>query len=291
MLLSMTGYGKATLNFNNKKIVAEVKALNSKQMDLSTRISSLYREKELEIRQLLTKEIVRGKVEFSLYIEDSGEQNAAVINQALAQNYLAQIMTTAKNLSLDMPQNALELVLRMPDIYKCDSNQLSDEEWSVVQETIAQALDGFNAFRKQEGAAMQNMFTEKLTTISGLVDEVEGYETERIDKIKGRLEENLKAIEDKVKYDRSRFEQEMIYYLEKLDINEEKVRLRNHLKYFAETMKNEHYAGKKLGFIAQEMGREINTMGSKSNHSEMQILVVKMKDQLEQIKEQVLNVL
>ncbi|MGM9806083.1 MAG: YicC/YloC family endoribonuclease [Candidatus Aphodosoma sp.] len=291
MLHSMTGYGKATCEYDGKKIVVEIKSLNSKTLDLSTRITNFYREKDLEIRGLVASRLERGKVEISIYSEDVNTTSSSRINTALVRGYAEQIKAAAQEAGLAVPDNLMELVLRMPDVMKTDVPALDDCEWQIVLQTVNQAIDRLESFRLQEGASLQRMFTEKLHNISALLAEVEPYEGERIDKIKKHLEENLKTLEEKISIDRNRLEQEMIYYIEKLDVNEEKTRLRNHLKYFSETMEIEKAPGKKLGFIAQEMGREINTLGSKSNHSEMQIIVVKMKDELEQIKEQVLNVL
>jgi len=287
----MTGYGKASCEYGNKKITVEIKSLNSKQIDASTRIASLYREKDIEIRNLITQKVERGKVDFALYIEDSGSQVVNHINQTVVENYYHQISETAQNLNIPVPENWMELLLRLPDVLKTESAAVEEKEWDTILVTINQAIDQLISFRKQEGKSLETMFVSKIERISELLKEVDKYEGERLAKIKTRLEENLKAIDEKVNIDRNRLEQELIFYIEKLDVNEEKVRLRNHLNYFIETIQKEHAPGKKLGFIAQEMGREINTLGSKSNHSEMQIVVVQMKDELEQIKEQVLNVL
>ncbi len=291
MLFSMTGFGKATCNYKNKKIVIEIKSLNSKQLDISTRIVGLYREKDIEIRNLIAQNLERGKIDLSLYIEDNNSQSTTFLNQNIISNYKNQIEDTCKTLNIKIPDNLIEIILRLPDSLKTESTILEEEEWLAVVELLNNAFSQIKMFRSQEGLSLQNMFISKISNIRHLLEEVELYEKERVEKIRARLEENLKSIEDKISIDRNRLEQEMIYYIEKLDVNEEKVRLRNHLNYFIETMEKEEAPGKKLGFIAQEMGREINTLGSKSNHSEMQILVVKMKDELEQIKEQVLNVL
>lgn len=290
MLLSMTGYGKATCEYANKKITVEVKSLNSKQMDINARVAAAYREKELEIRNLITQQLERGKVDFVLSVEGNGA-SATLINQAVVANYYRQMQTIADQLQIPMPENSFDTIMRLPDTLKIDDGTISDEEWEAVRKTVLAALAQLTEFRKQEGRALQNMFAQKIDRIGALLAEVEPHEKGRVAKIRAHIEESLNELGDKIAVDRNRFEQELIYYIEKLDVNEEKVRLRNHLKYFAETMEHEHAAGKKLGFIAQEMGREINTLGSKSNQSEMQIIVVKMKDELEQIKEQVLNVL
>ena len=291
MLHSMTGYGKASCEYNNKKIVIEIKSLNSKQLDVSTRIAALYREKDIEIRNAIAARLERGKIDFSLYIEDAGSTAAIRINQAVVENYKQQITETCNALGMPVPDNMMELILRMPETLKTELSVLDEAEWNVILQLLNEAFAQIEAFRAQEGQSLYNMFCNKINTIGTLLAEVEPFEGERIAKIKTRIEEGLKTLEDKIAVDRNRLEQEMIFYIEKLDINEEKVRLRNHLRYFIETMEKEQNPGKKLGFIAQEMGREINTLGSKSNHSEMQIIVVKMKDELEQIKEQVLNVL
>lgn len=292
MIQSMTGYGKATRTFENKKITAEVKSLNSKQADINTRLNSFYREKDVELRNRVTRRLSHGKIDLIITVEDLAQEPSATINTNVLSSYLNQINAVVDTLGIQKPDNVLELMLRMPEVFQSgETKQLTDEEWTVVLEAVDEAMSQLVAFRSQEGKSLDTMFREKIENITNLLAQVEPYEGERIEKIRTRLEENLKTLEDRVAIDRNRLEQEMIFYLEKLDINEEKVRLRNHLKYFLETLNNEPEPGKKLGFIAQEMGREINTLGSKSNHSEMQIIVVKMKDQLEQIKEQVLNVL
>lgn len=292
MIQSMTGYGKVTRTFENKKITAEVKSLNSKQADINTRLNSFYREKDVELRNRVTRRLSHGKIDLIITVEDLAQEPSATINTNVLSSYLNQINAVVDTLGIQKPDNVLELMLRMPEVFQSgETKQLTDEEWTVVLEAVDEAMSQLVAFRSQEGKSLDTMFREKIENITNLLAQVEPYEGERIEKIRTRLEENLKTLEDRVAIDRNRLEQEMIFYLEKLDINEEKVRLRNHLKYFLETLDNEPEPGKKLGFIAQEMGREINTLGSKSNHSEMQIIVVKMKDQLEQIKEQVLNVL
>lgn len=292
MIQSMTGFGKASRIFGNKKITVEVKSLNSKQADLNTRLNSLYREKDIDLRNTVTRRLSHGKIDLTISAEEIASEPSAHINIDVLTNYRQQLDAVVERLGIAMPDNMLELMLRMPEVFQNDaSKQLSEEEWNTVMEALNDALDQLQSFRLQEGRSLDAMFREKIANITALLAEVEPYEGERVDKIRTRLEENLKTLEERVAIDRNRLEQEMIFYLEKLDINEEKVRLRNHLKYFIETLDNEPEPGKKLGFIAQEMGREINTLGSKSNHSEMQIIVVKMKDQLEQIKEQVLNVL
>ena len=291
MIQSMTGYGKASAEFQGKKINAEVKSLNSKALDLSTRLAPIYREKEMEVRALIAQALERGKVEFNLWIEQTEVQNAASVNGELVANYYKQINDVAEKYNIAKPEDIWTVLLRMPDVLsKSEVQELTDEEWAVAKSVVEQAIQHLVDFRKQEGQALQKKFEEKLDNISALLASIEPYETSRTVKIRQKLVDALQAIPE-VEYDRNRLEQEMIYYIEKLDINEEKQRLTNHLRYFRQTMEEGHGQGKKLGFIAQEMGREINTTGSKSNQAEMQNIVVKMKDELEQIKEQVLNVM
>ena len=290
---SMTGFGKAVSEFSNKKVVIEVKSLNSKQLDLYTKINYFYRSKELEIRNLVQQELGRGKVELSLVVDQVSEATAGVqINKVAFNNYVNQIKEISEESGVALPNDWFTVVMRMPEVLKAEQNEeLSDEEWEQTLSAIKEALKALNEFRTQEGEGLKKFFIERINTIRGYLAEVPNYEKARIDKIKARLEENLAALEEKVSLDSGRLEQEMIFYIEKLDISEEKQRLAKHLDYFIETMEKEPACGKKLGFIAQEMGREINTLGSKSNCSELQVLVVNMKDELEKIKEQVLNVL
>ena len=287
----MTGYGKAVIAYKEKKIHVEVKSLNSKQLDLSTRIAPLYREKEMEMRQIIAKALERGKVDFALWIEKENGTDAATINSALVENYYQQIKSIAQKTGIPEPENWFSTLLRMPDVTtKTEAEVLEEEEWEAAKQAVYMALSQLQEFRLQEGRALFKMFSEKIDNIEQLLQSIAPYETSRVEKIRNRITEGLKNIPD-VEYDKNRLEQELIYYIEKLDISEEKQRLANHLKYFRETLGEGHSQGKKLGFIAQEMGREINTTGSKSNQAEMQNIVVKMKDELEQIKEQVLNVL
>lgn len=292
MILSMTGYGKAITELPDKKIYVEMKSLNSKALDLFTRIAPVYREKEIEIRNSVSKALERGKVELNIWIEkgENAETNVS-INQALLENYMLQIKSASEKLQIPLPADWFSTLLRLPDVMsKPETQELSDEEWEAVQRTIAEAIDQLSEFRKQEGMALATKFNEKIARIRTLLEEVAPFEKERVEKVRERITEALeKTIE--VDYDKNRLEQELIYYIEKLDVNEEKQRLTNHLNYFIQTMNEGNGQGKKLGFIAQEMGREINTLGSKSNHAEMQKIVVQMKDELEQIKEQVLNVM
>lgn len=287
----MTGYGKAVVAYKEKKINVEVKSLNSKALDLSTRIAPLYREKEMEIRKMISKAVVRGKVDFAIWVERDTNVDATPINATLVENYYHQLKDISAKTGIPEPQDWYATLLRLPDVTtKTDTEELSDEEWAEAQKAITQALDALIAFRRQEGAALEKKFKEKVDNIEALLHSIEPYEKSRVPKIKDTIIKGLEQIPE-VEYDKNRLEQELIYYIEKLDISEEKQRLANHLKYFRETMAEDQPNGKKLGFIAQEMGREINTTGSKSNQAEMQNIVVKMKDELEQIKEQVLNAL
>ena len=287
----MTGYGKAVATYNGKKINVEVKSLNSKALDLSTRIAPIYREKEMEIRQTIQARLLRGKVDFAIWVEKDADNDATTINAALAENYCQQIKAIAQRCGIPEPEDWFLTLMRMPDVMsKTEIETLDDAEWAVARKAVDEAIDHLVAFRTQEGAALEKKFGEKIDNIERLLASIEPFEKSRVEKIRARIVEGLKAIPD-VDYDKNRLEQELIYYIEKLDISEEKQRLANHLRYFRETMNEGHGQGKKLGFIAQEMGREINTTGSKSNNAEMQNIVVKMKDELEQIKEQVLNAL
>lgn len=290
MIQSMTGFGKVTAELPSKKVTVEIKALNSKQLDLSTRIPAVYREKEMQVRNLLLQTLERGKIEFNIYVEYIGKDVPTQINPVAFENYYNQIKAIAERLQIALPSDWFQTLLRMPDVVKTDVQELDDAEWQVVENAVKEAIRQLRDFRIQEGAMLQKLFETKVGNIARLLSEVEVYEKERIEKIKARIMDNLEKVAGQ-DYDKNRFEQEMIYYIEKLDVNEEKNRLDNHLKYFISTMESGQGQGKKLGFIAQEMGREINTLGSKSNHAEMQKIVVQMKDELEQIKEQVLNVL
>ena len=286
----MTGFGKVTAELPSKKVTVEVKALNSKQLDLSTRIPSIYKDKEMQIRSQLLQSLERGKVDFSIYIEYIGKDTPTQINLTAFESYYNQIKEIAEKLNIDVPADWFQTLLKMPDVIKSEIVEVDESEWEDVFTAVKEAIKHLCDFRIQEGAMLQKLFEEKIGNIARLLSEVEEYEGERIEKIKARIMDNLEKVANQ-DYDKNRFEQEMIYYIEKLDVNEEKNRLDNHLKYFISTIKDGHGQGKKLGFIAQEMGREINTLGSKSNHAEMQKIVVQMKDELEQIKEQVLNVL
>ena len=287
----MTGYGKAVVVYNGKKINAEIKSLNSKQLDLLTRIAPLYREKEMEIRQMISSRLERGKVDFALWIEKDEGIDPTPVNESLMYNYYRQLKDIAARTGIPEPQDWMFTLTRMPDVLtRTDTEVLTEEEWQKTRQAVVESIDALVDFRKQEGAALERKFAEKIDNIERLMAEIEPYEKQRVEKIRGRIVEGLLQIPG-VEYDKNRLEQELIYYIEKLDISEEKQRLANHLRYFRETMSDGHGQGKKLGFIAQEMGREINTTGSKSNLAEMQNIVVQMKDELEQIKEQVLNAL
>ncbi len=287
----MTGYGKADAEFQGKKIHVEIKSLNSKALDLTTRVAQLYREKEMEMRAMIQSSLERGKVEFSLWVEKGETVTAASINGNIVAAYAQQIKEISDKLGWNFPADPWSVIVRLPEITQSNAVEtLSEEEWGVVRQAVQEAIDHLVAFRKQEGVALAAKFAEKLDNIAALMEQIVPFEQSRVAKIRERLETRLEELKG-VDYDKNRLEQELIYYIEKLDISEEKQRLANHLNYFRETMQNGHGQGKKLGFIAQEMGREINTTGSKSNQAEMQNIVVKMKDELEQIKEQVLNVM
>ena len=292
MIYSMTGYGKAVAMFQNRKICAEVRSLNGKAMDLSVRVAPQFREKEMEIRTLLTKRLERGKVDFSLWIEQA--ENVSVmpsINVAVMQNYMEQMNAASQATGIRMPENMMEIIMRLPEVISHkEVYEFTEEEWAVAREAIDKALDEMVDFRRQEGEALAMKFRGNIGRIAQLLASVEPYEKERVERIRARIVDALES-QLGVEYDNNRLEQELIYYIEKLDVNEEKQRLGNHLDYFIKTMEDGQGQCKKLGFIAQEMGREINTLGSKSNHAEMQNIVVRMKDELEQIKEQVLNVM
>lgn len=291
MIQSMTGYGKTIVAYKEKKINVEIKSLNSKALDLSARIAPLYREKEMEMRQMVATSLERGKVDLNIWIDKDDAVCATPINAGLVENYYTQIKDISMKTGIPEPQDWFSTLLRMPDVMnKTEVEVLDDEEWSVVKKALEDAIGKLVDFRKQEGAALQKKFMEKIDNIESLLASIEPFEKSRVEKIRSRIVDNLNTIPN-VQYDANRLEQELIYYIEKLDISEEKQRLSNHLRYFRETLDNGHGQGKKLGFISQEMGREINTTGSKSNQAEMQNIVVKMKDELEQIKEQVLNVM
>ena len=293
MILSMTGFGKAVKVYNNKKITAEVKSLNSKQLDFGTRTPQNYRQIEMDLRNLVSQSLMRGKIDLYVYCEPIEGATSGTINIPMLQQYKAQIEEMAEQLNIPQPDDWYATLLRMPDALRTDAKatEADEEELQVVKEVVAQATEQLIAFRRQEGERLTSFFEEKIAAIQALLDEVPKYEVPRTQKIKQRILDSLAKLKE-VDYDKNRFEQELIYYIEKLDITEEKIRLQNHLNYFLETLKSDEPGqGKKLGFISQEIGREVNTMGSKANQADLQNLVVRMKDHLEQIKEQVLNVL
>lgn len=287
----MTGYGKSVYEMPNKKIVVELKSLNSKQMDLATRISNIYRERELDMRAMITNKLIRGKVDASIYAEVTSDERTAQINRPVVESYFAQLLDIANGLGVDDKSMLLRLAMPLPDTIKTESPVLTEDEWNILQGVINNACDALLDFRKREGESLHKDLESHVAKIEQFLGEVPQYEQARITKVRQRIEASLNEIVGSANIDRNRLEQEMIFYIEKLDINEEKVRLAQHIKYFRETMANEPEPGKKLGFIAQEMGREINTLGSKANEANLQRLVIQMKDELEKIKEQVLNVL
>lgn len=287
----MTGYGKAVKELPNKKISVEIRSLNSKQLDLAMRLPSFYREKELEVRSYLAQRIGRGKVDFAMFCETQQAERFARIDENAVKQYYQQLISISNGLGMEGVTDYMRIIMTMPDVVKVEQPELDETEWSEVMKCIEEAVDNFIKFREQEGLALEKDLRTRVGLIEKYSLEVPKYETERVNKIRQRIQSNLDEIIAKDKVDQNRLEQELIYYIEKLDINEEKVRLANHIKYFLETMEGEPNPGKKLGFITQEMGREINTLGSKANQAEMQRLVVMMKDELEKIKEQILNCL
>jgi uncharacterized protein (TIGR00255 family) len=291
MIKSMTGYGKSECELPSKKITIEIKSLNSKQLDINSRFPGAYREKDIEVRRVIAEKLERGKVDFNLYCEHLGSESSANINKPIVNSYLEQLKDVYSNLNLELSEIAIQTVLRLPDSVKVNHDELDETEWKIILSKIHEAIDKLNNFREQEGKALEIDIISHIDNIIELKNQVEPFESERIEKVKTRIYEAMNNVSSNVQIDPNRFEQEIIFYLEKLDINEEKVRLENHCSYFLKTMHEPYHSGKKLGFITQEIGREINTMGSKANHSEMQKLVIVMKDELEKIKEQLLNVL
>ncbi|HOI49678.1 MAG TPA: YicC family protein [Prolixibacteraceae bacterium] len=291
MIKSMTGFGKSEFEINNKKITIEIKSLNSKQADINTRIPALYREKEIDMRREITDQLVRGKIDLSIYVENLGETSSAIINEAIVKNYFENLRKLSNDLELPVNESILQIIMRLPDTVKVQYEQLEEEEWEILLANIRKALAQVGQFRLQEGTALEKDLLANIDAIQSLLKAIEPFEQQRIETIKNRLNDSLDSLRLNGTVDHDRFEQELIFYLERLDFNEEKVRLVNHCKYFLETMKDGEPNGKKLSFIAQEIGREINTIGSKANESNIQRLVVQMKDALEKVKEQVLNVL
>ncbi|MGS2725558.1 YicC/YloC family endoribonuclease [Psychroserpens sp. BH13MA-6] len=285
MIQSMTGYGKSVIQLPTKKISIEIKSLNSKNLDLNTRMPSLYREKELEIRKLIASKLVRGKVDFSLYMEITGEETSTQINKTVVMQYMKQLKEVANGEDTEL----LKMAIRLPDAVTTERDDIDEDEWKAIAKTIDDSLTKIQQYRLDEGQSLETDFQNRVHNIATLLDQVIAMDPERIDGVRERLTKGIADIKEKV--DENRFEQELVYYIEKFDITEEKVRLKNHLDYFLKALESEDSNGKKLGFISQEMGREINTIGSKSNYAPMQKLVVQMKDELEKIKEQLLNVL
>ena len=287
----MTGFGKSVVEIPNKKITVEIKSLNSKQLDMTARVPAAYREKELELRNRIAHRLERGKVDLSVHVETVVSDTAATLNIPLMAQYKQQVEKMSQELSIPMPEDWYSVLLRMPEVMKAEtSTSLTEEETEALFKAVDEAVEGLMQFRREEGKKLEEFFAQRIENIRARLSEVPQYENERIVKIRTRIEEGLAKLKE-IDFDKGRLEQEMIFYIEKLDVNEEKQRLTQHLNYFIETMNDTHGQGKKLGFISQEMGREINTLGSKSNHAEMQKIVVRMKDELEQIKEQVLNVM
>lgn len=291
MIKSMTGYGKAEFETGNKKITVELKTLNSKQLDINSRIPALYREKDLVIRKELNEKLVRGKMDFSLYLENLGTESNSAINENIVTAYYRQLSTIHEKLGLPVSEQIMESIMRLPDTVKTVYEELDEKEWETIHAQILKVIDLVDQFRTQEGVALEKDIRSNIHEIIQLLEQVEPHEKQRLENVKSRITDGLNELKMNGGYDQNRFEQELIYYMEKLDINEEKVRLINHCHYFLETMQSSEAAGKKLGFIAQEIGREINTLGSKANESNIQRIVVQMKDSLERIKEQMLNIL
>ncbi|KOH43544.1 YicC/YloC family endoribonuclease [Sunxiuqinia dokdonensis] len=291
MIKSMTGYGKAEFETGNKKITVELKTLNSKQLDINSRIPALYREKDLVIRKELNEKLVRGKMDFSLYLENLGTESNSAINENIVTAYYRQLSTIHEKLGLPVSEQIMESIMRLPDTVKTVYEELDEKEWETIHAQILKVIDLVDQFRTQEGVALEKDIRSNIHEIMQLLEQVEPHEKQRLENVKSRITDGLNELKMNGGYDQNRFEQELIYYMEKLDINEEKVRLINHCHYFLETMQSSEAAGKKLGFIAQEIGREINTLGSKANESNIQRIVVQMKDSLERIKEQMLNIL
>jgi uncharacterized protein (TIGR00255 family) len=291
MIKSMTGYGKAECELSSKKITIEIKSLNSKQLDINSRFPGTYREKDLEVRKILSERLIRGKVDFNLFCEQLGTTSNSAINKPIVLNYYSQMADIYKELNLELTESSMQTIFRLPDSVKTDHEELDETEWKAILVAIHKTIDQVDSFRIQEGSALETDIISHIERILELKEAVAPFESERMDRIKTKLSDALKEISANLQVDPNRYEQELIFYLEKLDINEEKVRLKNHCEYFIETLKNDNESGKKLGFISQEIGREINTMGSKANHTEIQKLVIQMKDELEKIKEQSLNIL
>ncbi len=291
MIKSMTGFGKAEFVVKNKKFILELKTLNSKQIDINTRIPPVYREKDINIRKILAESLIRGKIDLTIYMENHGEESSSKINEAVLTGYFNQLKKLNDTLGIPTDQITMQALLRLPDVVKTEYETLDEAEWDIVLQNLNHALNDIDQFRIREGEALEKDIVANTTSVLELLDEIAPYEALRIETVKNRLSENLGKLNINGNMDENRFEQELLYYLDKMDMNEEKVRLRNHCHYFIETMDLPESNGKKLSFISQEMGREINTLGSKAYESNIQKIVVQMKDYLERIKEQLLNVL
>jgi uncharacterized protein (TIGR00255 family) len=291
MIKSMTGFGKAEFEVNNKKIILELKTLNSKQIDINVRIPPVYREKEIEIRKKLADKLIRGKVDLTIYMENHGEESNSKINESILKGYFEHLKKINNELGLPVDQSIMQAAIRLPDVIKTEYETLDEEEWKVISVHLNKALNEIDQFRIREGKALKTDITDNTNSILNLLDQITPFEKQRLETVKSRLKENLDKLELDGTADKNRFEQELVYYIDKMDMNEEKVRLKNHCAYFLETLSGPESGGKKLAFISQEMGREINTLGSKAYESHIQWLVVQMKDHLERIKEQLLNVL
>lgn len=291
MIRSMTGFGKTEFEVGTKKITLEIKSLNSKQLDINTRVPSMYREKDLEIRRLISEMLTRGKVDFAIYLDNLGTESTSRVNAAIIKDYYRQLADVHQELGLEINETIMQSIMRLPETVKMVYDELDETEWLVVRENLVKTLENLNTFRDQEGLALKVDIDANIANILDLLKQVEPFESQRMENVKMKIKESLDSLQLNGSLDKNRFEQELIYYMEKLDINEEKVRLANHCSYFTETMNEDEPSGRKLGFIAQEIGREINTLGSKANESNLQRIVVQMKDNLEKIKEQVLNVL
>ncbi len=287
----MTGFGKTEFELGNKKYTLEIKSLNSKQLDINTRIPALYRQKDIEIRRLMSEMLTRGKVDFALYLDNLGAESTSKVNSAIIKDYYNQLSGVYQELGLEVNEAIMQSIMRLPDTVKMTYEELDESEWLVVRENLIKTLEELNRFRDQEGLALEADIVGNIKNILDLLKQVEPFENQRMENVKTKIMDSLNELQLNGNIDKNRFEQELIYYMEKLDINEEKVRLANHCSYFTETMAETEPSGRKLGFISQEIGREINTLGSKANESNLQRIVVQMKDNLEKIKEQVLNVL
>ncbi|NCB07336.1 MAG: YicC family protein [Bacteroidia bacterium] len=291
MIKSMTGFGKAEFEVNNKKFTIEIKSLNSKQLDINTRTPALYREKDIEIRKVISEKLERGKIDFNIYVETLGDTTSSKINEPILKSYFEHLKRISSELNLPTDQSTLQAVLRLPDVVKTDYETLDEKEWETILKHIFLALEAIDKFRVQEGTALQTDISGNIASIRNLLEQIRPFEAQRLENLKSRLKDTLDSLKQNGNVDENRFEQELIFYLEKLDINEEKVRLANHCDYFFETLEEPVSNGKKLGFISQEIGREINTIGSKANDKNIQRIVVQMKDHLERVKEQLLNIL